>query len=143
MIKSNLLKLCWLVEQRCKVERLYQRAKWNVSYYKKQLVVENSKWDRTQLIKKIECARLLALKRQKQLLDIRKKLYGPIAIEIKKLKTRLISKSGVIVAIEIQPTTVGKYTRRTINTSEIVSLADEYEADQVLTKVLTKGNNND
>lgn len=145
--QSILMKLCWLVEKQRKAEIAYSRAKYQVSYYRKMLKACNSgkevaiKWDKLKIAKKIECVRLLALEKQKHLLDTRKKLRDPIAFARKKLKARFNSTSGVIVSIEVAPTTVDKYAWRTVGVVEIGQMSDEYEAEQVLTKLLTKDEN--
>lgn len=131
--QSDLLRLCWLVEQQRKAERLYSRAKWALSYYKKAKA----------LPKKIEEQRLKVLDKQKNLLDVKKKLQPKISIVRDKLKAKLLSEDGVIILLRypINP----KHTSliadwRELNEQQIAEMSDQYEAEKILNKILIKGN---
>jgi beta-glucosidase-like glycosyl hydrolase len=138
--RPTLLKLCWLITQQWKAELAYSRAQWRVSYYRKlKAKLENSKktsekWsDHSELAKKIETERLTTLKKQKQLMDLKKKLNAPIAQARTKLKAEIVWNNSGCAQI---------YLPGIIYTSDaIADMADQYEADKVLTRVLKEGKN--
>lgn len=138
---STLLELCWLVEKQRKAEIAYIKAQWQVSYYKKikvkldnHEVVDN--WDKAKIAKKLNAVKLASLKRQKQLLDTRKRLRQPLSTVGKKLKAKLVFVRGKITEIMIP---LDKHpTCRWIKESEIAEMSDQYEAERALNKVLTR-----
>src|ERR1700675_1831647 len=104
--QPTLLRLCWLIAQQWKAELAYTRAQYRVSYYRKlKAKLENSKktnekWnDHLELAKKIESTRLTALAKQKNLLDTKKRLRGPIKASMNKLYAKLITENAKIVGL--------------------------------------------
>ena len=138
----TLHKLCWLINEQWKAELAYSRAQYRVSYYRKlKAKLESSKktsekWnDHIELSKKIESTRLISLKKQKDLMELKKRLRGPISTAVKKLKALLLQKEGHTCAISFVKNS------KEINATQIAEMADQYEAEKALTKVLTtKGN---
>lgn len=140
-----LLRLCWLIVQQWKAELAYSRAQYRVSYYRKlKADLETSKkagnkWnDHINLAKKIEGERLNALKKQEQLLKTKNKLRGPINSATNKLDAILQYKDGKILLIRIPNKVPGSTRWKLIEASEITGMADQHEAEKILTKALTK-----
>jgi len=139
---STLQKLCWLINEQWKAELAYSRTQYRVAYYRKlKAKLESSKktsekWnDHLELAKKIESTRLNALKKQKDLMELKKRLRSPIVAATKKLKVLLLQKDGHVYAISFIK------DGRQINPTQVAEMADQYEAEKTLTKVLTsKGN---
>ncbi len=139
----TLQKLCWLISKQWKAELAYNRAQYRVSYYRKLKAKlntskkSNEKWnDHIELVKKIESTRLISLKRQKELVDVKKRLRDPIYTAVRKLKVALMMKDGKVNGITWFPT-----KPKEINATQIAEMADQYEAEKALTKALTsKGN---
>lgn len=144
--RPTLLKLCWLISQQWKAEIAYNRAQYRVAYYRKLKAKletskkSNEKWnDHIEIAKKIEAARLVALKKQKQLMDAKKRLQGPIATLRKKLNARFSFQSGKVIGVEVaaeRNSLYGKYLL--YDSDQIAEMADQYEAEKTLNKALTK-----
>lgn len=135
----TLHKLCWLVIQQWKAELTYSRAQYRVSYYRKLKTklatakLTSEKWnDHLELTKKIEVQRLNTLSKQKQLMDTKKRLSGSIIAARKKLNAVFISKDGKLIAVD-----VGRDKKlHTYDITQIAEIADQYEAQQALDKIL-------
>ena len=145
--RPALLKLCWLINNQLKAELAYSRAQWRTSYYRKlKTKLENSsktseRWnDHTELSKKIESCRLNALKKQEDLMNTNKRQQKDMAELTKQLKcivTRLESK---VRGMSVSSGSDSRRTWRHYTLEEIADMADQYEANKVLTKVLNQGN---
>lgn len=141
-----MLKLCWLIAQQWKAELAYTRAQYRVSYYRKlKAKLENSKktsekWnDNLELVKKIESERLNTLKKQKNLLETKKRLRGPMAVAKGKLLARVENDSAKIIAISVPiDRTVSlrdqRWTR--FDADQIAEMADQHEAETILNRAL-------
>lgn len=143
--QPTLLKLCWLVAQQWKAELAYSRAQYRVSYYRKlKAKLETSKktserWsDHSELAKKIESTRLIALKKQENLLHTKKRLRSPIAIAIKKLNARLVFKEGKVFAVQVPANAEIPKDYKNVAANQISEMADQHEAQTALNRVLTK-----
>jgi hypothetical protein len=84
------MKYCWLIIQLWNATLSYNRAQYRVSYYRKLKVKlknskKTSKWNNSTLTKKIESERLIALTKQKDLLDTKKRVQRPILAAKKKI----------------------------------------------------------
>jgi hypothetical protein len=133
--QTTLRKLCWLIAQVWKAELAYNRAQYRVSYYRKlKAKLEKSKkasekWnDHIDLVKKIESERLNAIKKQGHLLETKKRFQGPISAAKIKLDAFFAYKDGKVVGFVIGP--------HFYKGDEITEMADQYEADKALTKIL-------
>ena len=140
--RPTLLKLCWLIVQQWKAELAYSRAQYRVSYYRKlKAKLENSKktsekWnDHMELVKKIESERLTALKKQKNLLDTKKRLRGPISVARTKIKATFEFEDGKIAGL-LLPAQSQVY-----DATQIEEMSDQYEAETTLNRALTKEDN--
>lgn len=147
--RPTLLKLCWLIAEQWKAELAYSRAQYKVSYYRKlKAKLENSKkthekWnDHLELAKRIETERLTSLKKQKNLMDTKKRLRGPMAAARKKLEARFDYAAankinGLSVPTVLDPAKgFHKYKQFTVD--EIAEMADQYEAETILNRALSK-----
>jgi len=141
---SILLRLCWFLSREIRAEIAYNRAQYRVSYYRKlKAKIDKSKkssekWnDNIELSKKIEIERLMSLKKQEQLLRLKKKLRGPIAKLKKKLNAttwKLIDNNSIYLQTKIE----NNYKR--YEQDAILRMADEYEANKVFNNLLKEDN---
>lgn len=145
--RPALLKLCWMINEQLKAELAYTRAQWRTSYYRKlKTKLENSsktseKWaDHTELSKKIESCRLRAIKKQEDLMNLNNKQRYDMAALTYALDTIIPRLDSKIAGLSVPsgPTSRRKWQHYTLE--EIADMADQHEADEVLNKVLTKGN---
>jgi hypothetical protein len=123
-------RLAWLLESQRQAELAYQRAKWQLSYFKK----EKAEY------KKIEEVRLNVLAKQKNLLDVRKKLQAKIGIARNKLGAVIRQDNGVTVTFRYPKDP--KHTAfdsdwHVVDAEHMAQMADEYEAEKVFNKVLS------
>lgn len=144
---SILLKLCWLVKQRIDAEQAFHRAQWQVSYYQKlKIKLEHSKkiskkWNnRVDLTKKIEVTKLMALEKQKQLLDTAERLQKPIIATKDKLDAVIKIEDGQTVGIQYWfINSRGRFNEgQYFDVVQIAEMADQYEAEVALNKLLTE-----
>lgn len=145
--RPALLKLCWMINEQLKAELAYTRAQWRTSYYRKlKTKLENSsktseKWaDHTELSKKIESCRLRAIKKQEDLMNLNNKQRYDMALITRELETIIPRLDSKIAGLSVPsgPPSRRKWQQYTLE--EIADMADQHEADEVLNKVLTKGN---
>lgn len=148
MIEDNnidLLRLCHYLNQIKKQELKTQRAEYKTSYYRKikQAVTSTdpvtdppdgyAKWkdDLLGLNKRIEEARLNALKERAEMLDIRRRLNNRISKNMSKVDGAAIFRNGIIVGIML-----GKRPeQRVIPNEKFADLADEFEATMAMNKL--------
>jgi hypothetical protein len=135
----TLQKICWLIAQQWKAELAYSRAQYRVSYYRKLKAKKTSKrWSQLELTKKIEAARLDALKKQEVLLDTKNRLIWPILDAKHKLGgAELVTEDGKVVGVCV-PTKVPRAKWLFHDADEIADMADQYEAQQALNKILAR-----
>ena len=97
-----------------------------------------------ELVKRIESERLVTLQKQKQLLDTKKKLRAPIALARTKLEAKLVHEDGKITEIHVpyvKDPFKGLHKYNVFNATQIAEMADQHEADKVLTKALKEDKN--
>ncbi len=145
--RPTLLKVCWLINNQLKAETAYQKALWNTSYYRKlKTKLENSsntneKWnDHTELSKKIEYCRIAALKKQEQLLKLNKHQQPRISAALKSINgilKRCDSRVTGLTIVQKSSSSYNDLTYTNYNVDQIAEMADQYEADKALNKVLT------
>lgn len=141
--EEALRKLCYLLQKRFQYELAFKRAQYRVSYYRKQLNKLNSskhtaesKNKLQELTGKIETSRLVALKKQKDLIKAKQSLNGSISKMLVKMRAHLINSSGVAaVQINFYDDIYSK-PQYVVNANKIAEYASEYEANQILDKVL-------
>lgn len=139
-----------MINEQLKAELAYTRAQWRTSYYRKlKIKLENSsktseKWaDYTELSKKIESCRLRAIKKQEDLMNLNNKQRQSMAALIYSLEVIITRDNSKIVGF-VMPTKPASQRNndpwKRFNLEQIADMADQHEADDVLNKVLTKGN---
>lgn len=143
MIEQNnyeISRACFYIAQRWKAELAYTRATYRVSYYRKikarlEKQTPNKEWQSNilELAKKIEAARLIALKRNEEMVKLKEKTKRSLNIALKKANGQLIFKNGKVVGIMVTVDYKNKYT-----VSDIAERAAQYEATKELNKVLSR-----
>lgn len=145
--RPTLLKVSWLINNQLKAETAYQKALWNTSYYRKlKTKLENSsntneKWnDHTELSKKIEYCRIVALKKQEQLLKLNKRQQPRLSAALKSINAVISRVDSKVTGFTVAEKANNKHNDLTyvhFNVDQIAEMADQYEADKALNKVLT------
>lgn len=153
MIENNnfeLLRLCSLLEQRHKAELAWQRATYRVSYYRKikaRLETKNknnfsTKWanNALELVKKIETARIISLRKNRDFVKVKDKLRKPIATCCKKANASLMFQDGKIIGIRVvTDKSDPQYSFYEIPESKFADMAAQYEANKAMNKMLISG----
>lgn len=143
MIEQNnyeLSRACFILEQRTKAELALTRANYRVSYYRKikarlEKKSPNKEWQANilELAKKIEGARLTALRRNEELMKLKDKTKRQLNAALKKANGQLVFKDGKVIAIIVTADYKNKYT-----VQNIAERAAQYEATVALNRVLSK-----
>ncbi len=139
--QQQLIELCCLIVERHKVEQAWNRAQWKLSYYRKvKTKHDNSLSNQEQVFldkKKIEKAQLWALQRQKELVEIQKRLNKPILIAKSDLfASFLYDNDGRVNGIWLPDIENRSDDGIELNMKKIVEMVDQYEADTILTTAL-------
>lgn len=145
----KVLYLCSILNKLKHADTKYLRAQYRVSYYRKvrKAILEkepsvflkrkNLKWKNNlkELNKKIEEARLTTFKLFEYKEQLKSKLWKPLKKALKEVNANLHFDSGRIVGFSI-----GKaFESRTItNAEDFARLADQYDAQVTLNKVLSR-----
>lgn len=142
-------KICSMIKRLRESDIKYNRAQYRVSYYRKikaaiigkdpsiflnrrNLKYRNNLKDLNQ---KIEKARLIALKQQKEQMAIKHKLQKPLNKAIKDIGASLAYEKGSIVGIYLN---VGTIKQIPVGYQEILERAEQFEASLILNKLLAK-----
>lgn len=139
LIQQGLIELCCLVVERHNAEQAFDRAQWNVSYYRKPKVKASKVWsDPIKLSKKLEQVQLKALQKQKQLVEIQKCLNEPITKARWDIFASFRYENGRVSSIWLPDTE--NVCGITLEMDKIIKMVDQYEANTILTKALEDDN---
>lgn len=144
----SLLKLCSLINKQRLSRLAYSRAQYKVSYYRKiKARLEKNevppgqytKWknNHLELAKKIELARLTALKRHSEVLKLKQRFKTSINRLAKKLNGELLWQYNAIVGVAIYANwdPHSNYTKL-YNEVQITEMAAQYEAITAMDNIL-------
>jgi len=152
MIEDNNLKvlqICSILHKIRQSEIKYTRAQYRVSYYRKIkkaildkepsvfLSNKNLKWKNNlkELNKKIEQSRLTALKAQKEMNAVKKKLNKPLNRLVSETNSFLIFQNGRVLGLNVG---MKMSNKSIIQEPQFADKAAEYEANIAINKVLSK-----
>lgn len=138
-INFELSRLCYLLEKRRLAELAYSRANYRVSYYRKikaRLDSKNPKNKSThlELAKKIEAARLTALKRHEESLEVKEKTKKSVNSILKKIGGQLVFANGKVIGIQI---IVDYQNRYSVPVGTFADKAADYEATIAMNRLLS------
>lgn len=138
-----LLELCWLLNNQLNAEKEYRQALWNTAYYRKVKKQLNKKENKTEISKKISTCQVIALRKQEKLLKLNQRQQCKIGIKLKALNAKIIRLDSrfehlaVTDVIKNEKVILPIYMVKTYNKEQIAEMADQYEANKTLDKVLT------
>jgi hypothetical protein len=130
-------RLCYILEQRRIAELALNRANYRVSYYRKiraRLNTKSPKGEILEITKKIEAARLAALKKNEALVNLKEKTKKSVNSILKKISGRLVFANGKVIGIHVIVDYKSSYM---IQDKLFADKAANYEATIALNRVLS------
>lgn len=132
----HISRLCYIFEQRRIAELALSRANYRVAYYRKIEARLDSKEfnENLELAKKIEAARLTALKKQQQVVNLKEKTKKSVNAILKKVDGVQIFNEGKVIGIKIK---LDWNNYMTIPSSAFADKAADYEATIAMNRMLS------